>query len=214
MRGLSNLMRGLSNLTCAAVVLAFIALPIRAEASLLQFNTSTPPLDNEPAFVVTLTGGVVPGTIASFFNPTRESGPSLFRSAATDPGSLYVGSGGTTMTFDVTFDNTVQWVGGNIGFIAFSFLGLDIVGLGVNENGLLAGATANSPFVLSTPLTFLGGQTYSFSAVNSTAGGTRGAAAFTSWTFEAAPDIPEPSTLALFAIALGGLGFMIRRRVA
>jgi hypothetical protein len=27
-------------------------------------------------------------------------------------------------------------------------------------------------------------------------------------------DIPEPATLALFAIALGGLGFMMRRRVA
>lgn len=209
-----KMMRGASKLIGGLLGLAFIALPLEAEASLLQFNTSTPPLLNQPAFTVTLTGGDVPGTIGSFSNPTREFGANLFQSAGTDPGSLYVGSAQTTNTFDVSFDNTVQWVGGTIGFLFDPFLGLDIVGSGVNENGLLAGASANSLFTLSTPLTFLGGQVYSFTAVNTVVGGNIGAAAFTSWTFEAAQDIPEPSTLALFAIALGGLGFMARRRVA
>ena len=177
------------------------------EASLLQFDTSTPSLLNQPAFSVTLTGGDVDGTVTSFSNPTREFGANLFQSAATDPGSLYVGSAQTTKTFDVSFDSTVRWVGGGVGFIpSLGFLGLDVGGLGVNEAGILLSVSANSPFMHATPLAFIGGETYSFAAVNSVSTGNTGAAAFVSWPFEAAQDIPEPASLALFLIALASLG--------
>ncbi len=115
------------------------------------------------------------------------------------------------MSWDVTFDQTVSLTEIELGNPVITNLGFNVVGAGVNESGLLAGALAGN-HVLPSPLQFLANQTYTFSAVNrnitppvTQAGGLR----FAEWIF-GENAVPEPSSLAIFGI--GALGLVVRRR--
>ena len=193
-------MRGISHLTGAVVGLAILATAGTANATLIGAEiTQTfrfPNLASPTAVIVD--------------SYTVGAGPEISCPGAAIVCILF---GDATATFDVT-DSTITFQeSGSRGFQPADFNGFVWSGLVWQDGpGKIVG------FDLSTDLPGLDPARVFFTddsiginlqSITYFDGGT-----FTLTLVTDHGDIPEPSTLALFAIALGGLGFLTRRRVA
>lgn len=191
---------------------AILLLPLSAMAGYIDF-TDLPPCcgDNDTSLTRTVLGtGPSVGAIATIDNPFSEQGIDRL----TYDRSLLLGSGGLTLSWDLTFSETVLLTEITLGNPIIVNLGFNVVGAGINASGLLAGLGAGN-YVLSAPLMLLANETYTFSTVNrnitppvTSSGGQR----FERWTFGEVTSVPEPGTLALFGIGLLGIGAARRRK--
>ncbi len=169
--------------------LIFSVISSSSNAGLIDFSDNFG--DGSTSFSKTITGsGLDVGTIATFNNVKAESfGNDFYLS-----GGLGLGSGGLGYTWDVSFDKDVTLTGLLFAF-ARNFTEFDIQGSTVAAND---GA-------LATPMTFLAGNSYTFSTDKRLSTGF-GGVIFYQWNFDAVTtSVPEPSTLAIFAIGLMGL---------
>jgi hypothetical protein len=140
------------------------------------------------------------GVTASFTSPTNDLSPQTFVFVVD---TFRMGSSFLTRSFEVVFDATVDFVGYSS---TGSSLLFDITGNGVNSIG-----NPNSSSTFGTPITFLAGDTYTFTATPPSP--PFGFIGFSEWRFSTTVQAPAPTTVALLALGLAAVRFGGRRKL-
>ncbi len=154
------------------------------------------------------------GVTATFNNPFTEQSTDLLYYN----NGLVLGSGGLTLSWDVTFSEAVSLTSISISNPIITNLGFNVIGPGINESALLAGQGAGN-YLLTNPLMMQGNTAYTFSAVNRNVTSpitTAGGLTFVSWTFGEVSEgnVPAPATLVLLGLGLASIGFQRRKHNA
>ncbi|MEM7225137.1 MAG: PEP-CTERM sorting domain-containing protein [Pseudomonadota bacterium] len=193
-------MRGFSKLIGGVVGLAFLAMAGTAQASLIQNLTVT---DNQD-------GGGFTGTGRIEFDSLSGNSAAGVVSFSFTPSTNTPNFDGSPPVFTEADIISVSWLIEDWELVEFSLVAGDMIStpFGGSTWGIVLDLTnelVRFPCfsAVSVPASLLCGPT---SGVISVAGRDLS-------TEPVHNDIPEPASLALFAIALGGLGFMARRRV-
>ncbi|MDJ0659487.1 MAG: PEP-CTERM sorting domain-containing protein [Crocosphaera sp.] len=141
------------------------------------------------------------GTVTTF-QETAGTATATFSNSSTNnfnfgSGGLTIGSG-TTLSFDVSFDQDVELLS-YISVLNAGSISFDITGPGVSSLG--NGQTSND--FIGQPLLLAAGETYT---VTGNFPGAFGGTVFGSWTINDSAVVPEPLTIlgAGTAIAFGG----------
>lgn len=167
---------------------------------------------------VTLSGGVYDGVTATIDTPVVElpassTGTVLYNLS----NGLALGSGVFGISWNITFDSDVNWIGGTTSRILQFDLGFDVSGPGGSiATDLLASTSTfgpSGPFDVMPHIQFAAGETYTFSTrhrfnATSELDANTGVIAFTSLIF----DVPVAPTVSLLLPGLIGLGWIARRR--
>jgi PEP-CTERM motif-containing protein len=188
--------------------------PVTATAGIIDFSNAE--CDGKLVCVKTISGGEFDGTTATFKNPVNSSSRD---NAFYNPFGMGLGSGLLTWTWDVVFNDSVEWAGGSLGYrsgdLERSFLGFDVTGAGVNEQALLGGGRGAIDFTFRPSISFVANEIYTFTSRNRCLVTECGGVTFMTLDFAtmAAPTpVPEPRTFAILGIGLLGIAARFRKK--
>jgi hypothetical protein len=152
---------------------------------------------------------------ADFFNPVNEAAGAGFWYEAN---GLFIGSYGTTLSFDVVFNQNVVWSEyDRLFFTDEEDLGVTLVGNGVSIPNLFQ-SSANGTNSFVSPITFLANEVYRFTSNYHCEFSVCGGYVINNLVINlATPDVgevPAPSTIILLALGLVSIRFARRENVS
>lgn len=169
-------------------------------AAVIEFDSS---IHRTTSFSYSLDEGEI---TADFFNPVNEATGSGFWYEAN---GLFIGSYGTTLSFDLKFNQDVVWSEyDRLFFTDEEDLGVTLVGSGVSIPNLFQGSS-NGTNTLVSPITFLANEVYRFTSNYHCEFSVCGGYVINSLVINLAEPVvdkvPTPSTVVLMALGLAGI---------